>query len=221
MSKLRSSTFFWAFSNALLIHGWTKASPSGKPRRCRTLDIFSEPKIRIKSSSIDKKNFDVPGSPWRPERPRNWLSIRRLSWRSVPTIYKPPAAKTFSLSAATSFSICSFMEATNSGDSWPVSFSLSFISGLPPSWISVPRPAIFVAMVIAPETPACATMAASLSWWRAFNTSNLTSGAAWCSSSATISDFSTEVVPTRTGWPRRWQSNMVLIIALYFSFSVR
>ena len=48
----------------------------------------------------DRKNRDEPGSPCRPDRPRNWLSIRRLSWRSVPTICKPPAAKTSSLLAS-------------------------------------------------------------------------------------------------------------------------
>ena len=33
--------------------------------------------MRIRSSSSDRKNLDRPGSPWRPERPRSWLSIRR------------------------------------------------------------------------------------------------------------------------------------------------
>jgi hypothetical protein len=32
------------------------------------------------------------------------------------------------------------------------------ISTLPPSWMSVPRPAMLVAMVMAPGTPASATM---------------------------------------------------------------
>ena len=30
------------------------------------------------------KTSTSPGSPWRPERPRSWLSMRRASWRSVP-----------------------------------------------------------------------------------------------------------------------------------------
>ncbi len=37
---------------------------------------------------------DSPGSPWRPERP-GWLSIRRLSWRSVPASTKSSNANTF------------------------------------------------------------------------------------------------------------------------------
>jgi hypothetical protein len=38
------------------------------------------------------------------------------------------------------------------------------MSMLPPSWMSVPRPAMLVAMVTAPGTPASATMKASCSW---------------------------------------------------------
>ena len=38
------------------------------------------------------------------------------------------------------------------------------ISALPPSWISVPRPAMLVAIVTAPGLPACAMIAASCSW---------------------------------------------------------
>ena len=34
MSKLRASTFFWARSSALLIQGWTIASPSLRPSFC-------------------------------------------------------------------------------------------------------------------------------------------------------------------------------------------
>ena len=37
---------------------------------------------------------DEPGSPWRPARPRSWLSMRRLSCRSVPMMCRPPIAAT-------------------------------------------------------------------------------------------------------------------------------
>ena len=60
------------------------ASPGSNPRRVRIASIRSDPKMRIRSSCSDRKNLDAPGSPWRPERPRSWLSIRRLSCRSVP-----------------------------------------------------------------------------------------------------------------------------------------
>ena len=50
------------------------------------------------------------------------------------------------------------------------------MSALPPSWMSVPRPAMLVAMVIAPGTPAWATMKASCSWKRAFSTAKILAG---------------------------------------------
>ena len=64
----------------------------------------------------------------------------------------------------------------------------------------MPRPAMLVETVTAPLRPACATMCASRSCCLAFST--------WCGmpaflrSSARCSDFSMEMVPTRTGWPR-------------------
>ena len=38
---------------------------------CSMPSSLSEPKMRIRSSSSDRKNFEWPGSPWRPERPRS------------------------------------------------------------------------------------------------------------------------------------------------------
>ena len=72
-------------------------------------------------------------------------------------------------------------------------------SGLPPSMMSVPRPAMLVATVTAPLRPAWATIAASRSWYFAFSTS--------CGTPLRLSildrssDFSTLVVPTSTGCP--------------------
>ena len=43
------------------------------------------------SSSKETKKRELPGSPWRPERPRSWLSMRRASCRSVPMMCRPPA----------------------------------------------------------------------------------------------------------------------------------
>ena len=48
--------------------------------------------------------------------------------------------------------------------------SLAKNSGLPPSKISVPRPAIFVAIVTAPTRPAWAIISASFKWFLAFKT---------------------------------------------------
>ncbi|MOA29060.1 hypothetical protein D3C78_1500490 [compost metagenome] len=80
------------------------------------------------------------------------------------------------------------------------STTLSSFSRLPPSTMSVPRPAILVAMVIIPRRPAWATMSASRAcclalstWWGSL---------ASLSRPSMISEFSIEVVPTSTGWPR-------------------
>ena len=54
----------------------------------------SEPNRRIRSSSSDRKNCDAPGSPWRPERPRNCRSMRRDSCRSEPMMCRPPISMT-------------------------------------------------------------------------------------------------------------------------------
>ena len=84
--------------------------------------------------------------------------------------------------------------------------------------MSVPRPAMLVAMVITPGRPAWATISASLACCLALST--------WCgrpaltSSPEISSEFSIEVVPTSTGWPRWWQSRMSAMTASYFSFAV-
>jgi hypothetical protein len=52
----------------------------------------------------------------------------------------------------------------------PPHFASASISGLPPSQMSVPRPAMLVEIVTAPLRPACATISASRSWCFAFNT---------------------------------------------------
>ncbi len=73
-------------------------------------------------------------------------------------------------------------------------------STLPPSTMSVPRPAMLVAMVTILGRPACATISASRACCLAFST--------WCGSfsccsiAARSSELSMEVVPTSTGWPR-------------------
>ena len=142
--------------------------------------ILSAPKIRIKSSSKDKKNWEEPGSPWRPARPRNWLSIRRLSWRSVPKIAKPPNSGTPS-----------------------------------PSVISVPRPAMFVAIVTMPIWPASATISASFSWCLAFNT--LCGTPERNNISESSSDWVIDVVPIKIGWPVWWRSTALRTTARYLA----
>ena len=79
-------------------------------------------------------------------------------------------------------------------------------SGLPPSMMSVPRPAMFVATVTAPSRPACATICASRSCCLALRTSCGTPFLRSCADR--YSDFSTLTVPTRTGWPFSCRSTM-------------
>ncbi len=91
-------------------------------------------------------------------------------------------------------------------------------SGLPPSMMSVPRPAMFVATVTPPLRPAWATIAASRSWCLAFRTS---CAMPWRLSIVdTSSDFSTLVVPTSTGWPFSFRSAMSSTRASNFACTV-
>ena len=84
--------------------------------------------------------------------------------------------------------------------------------------ISVPRPAMLVAIVTAPYLPACATIIASRSWCLALSTSCLMP--LFFRSLERYSDFSTETVPTRTGCPFLWHSITCSITALNLPFSV-
>ena len=70
-------------------------------------------------------------------------------------------------------------------------------SALPPSMMSVPRPAMFVATVTAPLRPACATIDASRACCLALRTSCGTP--CFFSLDESSSLFSTLVVPTSTG----------------------
>ena len=69
-----------------------------------------------------------------------------------------------------------------------------------PSLMSVPRPAMFVAMVTAPRWPACATISASCWWYLAFSTLCLMPRALEHAAQQSR-ETSTEIVPTSTGWP--------------------
>ena len=63
--------------------------------------------------------------------------------------------------------------------------------------MSVPRPAMLVAIVIAPGWPASATISASRWWYFAFST--LCMMPPRCISFDSVSDTSTLAVPTSTG----------------------
>ena len=155
-------------------------SPSLNPILSIQLARRSEANKRIKSSSNDTKNTEEPGSPWRPARPRSWLSIRRDSCLSVPIILSPPSSFTPS-----------------------------------PSLISVPRPAMLVAIVTVELWPAFATMSAS--FWCNFAFRTLCWILRKVSILLNISEISTEVVPTSTGRPAWTIFSISSMTALYFS----
>ncbi len=84
--------------------------------------------------------------------------------------------------------------------------------------MSVPRPAMLVAMVTEPMRPASATISASILWCLAFST-------LWFmprrrSSRLSSSLTSTVVVPTSTGRPSLCSRSTSSTMALYFSFLV-
>ena len=127
----------------------------------------------------------------------------------------------FSLAASIALSSVSLCAAASSiSSSVYFSFLISCFarySLFPPSIISVPRPAMFVAIVTAPNLPACAIIWASLSWYLAFNTS-------WgipslSSNLLNFSDLSIDTVPIKTGCPFSWAFLMSAITALNLASS--
>ena len=98
--------------------------------------------------------------------------MRRDSWRSVPTMWRPPAAITSSCRTChseRSLPICSSFSAAASVCVLAQLEDLGSIA--PPSTMSVPRPAMLVAIVMAFGRPACATISASRACCFAFSTS--------------------------------------------------
>mmetsp|Transcript_26866 Transcript_26866/g.62215 ORF Transcript_26866/g.62215 Transcript_26866/m.62215 type:complete len:300 (-) Transcript_26866:1432-2331(-) len=69
-----------------------------------TLSVLSSPSIELPpnilkmGSSSARKKRELPGSPWRPDRPRSCASMRRLSCLSVPMTWRPPRSMTSSFS---------------------------------------------------------------------------------------------------------------------------
>ena len=114
------------------------------------------------SSSSDTIAWQLPGSPWRAQRPISCRSTRRESWYSVRITCSPPRSAT------------------------PVQSSMS-----------VPRPAMLVATVMRPGSPACATTSASS--WSCFAFSSACTRARCHSTALICSEASTERVPISTG----------------------
>jgi hypothetical protein len=91
-------------------------------------------------------------------------------------------------------------------------------STLPPSTMSVPRPAMLVAMVIIFGPAGLRDDLGLLGVL--LGVEHLVRQLGLLSSSEISSEFSIEVVPTSTGWPRSWQSRMSATTASYFSLAV-
>ena len=72
--------------------------------------------------------------------------------------------------------------------------------------MSTPRPAMFVAIVTAPGWPASATISPSRSACSGLAFSTVCGTPRLRSSSPSSSETSTEIVPTRTGWPALWRA---------------
>ncbi len=98
------------------------------------------------------------------------------------------------------------------------STSSAMMSGFPPSTMSVPRPAMLVATVTAPFRPALAMINASR--WCCLALSTSCGTLRLTSAFDRNSDFSTLVVPTRTGWPFSWRSAMSSATASNFAGSL-
>ena len=88
-------------------------------------------------------------------------------------------------------------------------------SGSPPSLMSTPRPAMLVAIVTAPRRPAWATVSPSRWAYSGFALRTSCLIPARVSSLESISEISTEIVPTSTGWPRSWRSAISFTTAFH------
>ena len=85
--------------------------------------------------------------------------------------------------------------------------------------MSVPRPAMLVATVTEPLWPASATTLASSACCLALRT--VCGMPRLRRRLERYSDFSTDTVPIRIGWPFSWRSRMSSATASYFASSVR
>mmetsp|Transcript_32301 Transcript_32301/g.51720 ORF Transcript_32301/g.51720 Transcript_32301/m.51720 type:complete len:222 (+) Transcript_32301:121-786(+) len=119
--------------------------------------------------------------------------------------YNPSFTRHFPAEAPPSFFFSNAMSPssgiTTRGMSASRILSLAMNSALPPSRMSVPRPAMFVAIVTDPARPDCATISASRSTFSGLALSSSYLMPSSSRSAAICSERSTLVVPTRTGRP--------------------
>mmetsp|Transcript_3144 Transcript_3144/g.9706 ORF Transcript_3144/g.9706 Transcript_3144/m.9706 type:complete len:218 (-) Transcript_3144:1510-2163(-) len=94
-------------------------------------------------------------------------------------------------------------------------------SALPPSKMSVPRPAMFVAIVTAPLRPDCATISDSRSTFSGFAFKSSYAMPSSSNKRAIASERSTDVVPTSTGRPFLCILAISLLTAFHLPLSER
>ena len=159
MSKLRASTFFWARSSALLIQGWTMASPSFRPSFLQHAvhalgaedahQVILKRQVEFRAARValtagtaaqlvvDTAAFVAFGGQNVKTASGQRLFLQNLDFGADGRLPWRRARDRLGMSAS--------------------SRSMR-MSTLPPSWMSVPRPAMLVAIVTAPGTPACETI---------------------------------------------------------------
>ena len=84
MSKLRASTFCLRLFQRLVDPGMGDGLVLLEARAPQHGVHALGPEDAHQIVFEREEELRAPGSPCRPERPRSWLSMRRLSWRSVP-----------------------------------------------------------------------------------------------------------------------------------------
>ena len=200
--------------------------------------------MRIRSSSSDRKNFDA-GVALTAGRPRSWLSMRRLSWRSVPRTNSPPAPSAFSFSRATSArsrprarsrSARAVLESVELLADAHVGVAAELDVGAAAGHVGgdgdrarhaglgddVGFLLVVAGVQDGEHLGLGGAVVAAVSAANALGSEKSScSQPSWRSSSASCSDFSIDVVPTSTGWPRALQSSISVMIAWYFSAAVR
>jgi hypothetical protein len=137
-------------------------------QRAQHLVEPSDPKMRIRSSSRLRKKETAPG---RPDGPNGRAAGCRCGgFRGVRWPERKGRPRPSPLFVGGVFGLDLLAERLGVASGSAAMASMILNSTLPPSLMSVPRPAMLVAMVIAPSLPASATICASCSCWRAFRT---------------------------------------------------
>mmetsp|Transcript_2286 Transcript_2286/g.8793 ORF Transcript_2286/g.8793 Transcript_2286/m.8793 type:complete len:265 (+) Transcript_2286:1408-2202(+) len=95
---------------------------------------------------MERQKIVLPGSPWRPARPRSWLSTLRLSCSAVPMTCNPPISRTSEaslshcVSQSPKTSIAARRNRFTTGFGAPCFFSCSLAANSAAAFTAPPRP---------------------------------------------------------------------------------